>query len=242
MITKPQLFYQLRLWHRRISLALLVWVFFVACTGIALNHSQDFGLDKLPLPSAVARSVYGVEPAPIRSFYSASAWISQTGNSLYWQDTPLGYCPELLGVARVKGEIFAACSDSLSILTTQGEVIERQTASLGLPTPISAFGLCAGKPCLSHDGQNFSLDPQQYTWQQESASLESQPPGITPKGLRQRLEALTTPPDFKFERLIQDLHSGAFFGLGPWLMDIFAVALMAISLLGFGVWWLNRRR
>jgi hypothetical protein len=241
-INKTTLARILRKWHRRTSLTLLLWLLFVAITGIALNHATDFGFDSRPLPANLMSSVYGVEPPDTTSFYIAGAWLSHvTGNQLFWEKEPVGYCEGLVGVAAYQGEVYAACRETLYILGTEGQLIERINAGLGIGFPIERFGLCEGLPCTAGADGNSVLNPQQFAWQPTRSTLSPSVAAETPAGLASALKRINSPPDFRVQRLIRDLHSGAFFGLGPWLMDIFAVGLIGVALMGLGLWWSNRR-
>jgi len=243
LINKAKLARQLRNWHRRIGLFLLIWVFFVALTGISLNHAKDFGFDTAPLPPFILKSVYGVESPEVTSFYAGGGWLSHvTGNQLYWNKTALGFCQGLVGVASYNNEIYAACRDTVFILDTQGQVIERINAGYGIPLPIEQFGTCNDLPCIQIDGASQVFDPAMFSWVTSDAEFIGSKPDETPDGLGTYLKDLNSPPDFTLQRLVQDLHNGAFFGLGPWLMDIFAIGLMAMSAMGGFIWWLGRRR
>ena len=46
-----------------------------------------------------------------------------------------------------------------------------------------------------------------------------------------------------WQRLMQDLHSGRWFGgWGVWMMDIAAVILLLLAVSGLWMWWGKRRR
>lgn len=234
---------KISLWHRRIGLFLLVWVIFVALTGVALNHSKAFDLESLPLPRAILEGIYGIEPPEVESYFHKGDWLSLVaGDQLYRNRQRLGFCPGLRGAATLAGETYVACSDSLYLLDHRGEIIEQIGAGLGLPTPIDAFGHCGGQPCLESAGQVYRFDPADFSWSPGAAdSFEASVPGETPSGLYEDLARRNSPPDFNGERLVRDLHSGVFFGLGPWLMDLFALVLVTLSVTGLIQWWLRRR-
>jgi hypothetical protein len=242
LINKAKLSRTFRTWHRRLGLALLLWLLFVAVTGFLLNHSRDFGFDSKPLPTSVLAAVYGIESPETTSFYINGLWLSHvSGNQLYRDREPLGFCQGLKGTAEYQGEIYAACDETIYILTASGELIERINAGLGVPFPITGFGVCDELPCLEHGGQSYALNPTYLTWAETDTTLTPARAGETPQGLGAYLRDINSPPDFQIQRLVRDLHSGAFFGLGPWLMDLFAISLVAMSALGFSLWWSTRR-
>jgi uncharacterized iron-regulated membrane protein len=52
------------------------------------------------------------------------------------------------------------------------------------------------------------------------------------------LEALYRGRGLSVQRLLLDVHSGrAIARLGPWLMDVVGLALIAVSLFGLLLWW-----
>ena len=146
----------------------------------------------------------------------------------------------MAGLATLVDELYVGCIDSVYVLTGDGDVIEQLNAHLGLPVPIQRFGHCDNLPCLVSDERIFAFDPVGFKWNATASALQSTPADNTPAGLHARLQQQNAPQDFHLERLIRDLHSGLFFGLGPWLMDLFAITLMVLSITGFTMWWLTR--
>lgn len=222
---------------------LLLWILFVALTGAALNHTHHLSLDKVPLPASVLNSIYGVAPPQIISYPLGGHWVSLVGGEkIYLGIRETGYCTSLSGVGALGEELFAACEDSLYLFTRDGELIERMSASFGLPTPIARFGPCGDTLCLVSEQQHYRLDSGDYSWQPASdGAITLAAPGLLDPELRDTLIRANTPENFHLERLVKDLHSGVIFGLGPWLMDIFAIGIAALAFTGLTMWWRTRR-
>lgn len=215
----------------------------MALTGIGLNHSEDFGLDSIPLPTNFLKTVYGIEPPEINSFYLQGQWISLVGkHRLHLNRKPIGYCGALSGLSALDHEIYIGCSESVYIINDRGEIIEQLNARFGLPVPIDKFGSCNSTPCLISNGEQYILNTQSFSWQATKVDFQFLAPSTTPAGLGSFLQRQSSPQDFHLERLVRDFHSGLFFGLGPWLMDIFGIALMLLSITGLTIWWSSRRK
>lgn len=244
MLNKEALLRQLRLWHRRLGLTLLLWLVLVATTGIAINHTKDFALETKHMPRLVLETIYGISAPEIRSFAIEDRWFSLVAaQQLYVDDIPIGPCENFLGVAGYNGEYFAACRGVIFIVNSQGELLEKLAGGYGVPTPIDAFGLCDNSPCLQSRERLYRFDGVNFTWRPLATGMllpshVSQPP----EDLLRQLQAHHIPPDLGLERLLRDLHSGVFFGLGPWIMDLFAATILVLSLIGLALWILGRRR
>ena len=232
---------RLRRWHRGTGLFLLLWVLLVAVTGVALNHSAGLGLDKLRLTSPLLLRLYAIELKEPQGIPVDRHWLSVGGDrQLYLDALAIGHCERLDGAAVTEAGIYAACGDALMVIDRQGRIVERLPPP---PTPTndaSRFGLCAGSPCIETGDTQLALDPVHLTWQPTAAALSAPAPNSLPASLAQALRDQSIPAEFSWERLVRDVHSGAVAGIGPWLMDFFALALIFLSLTGIALWFTGR--
>ncbi|GIX31918.1 MAG: hypothetical protein KatS3mg124_2390 [Porticoccaceae bacterium] len=230
----------LRRWHRRLGLPLALWLAWLAASGVALNHGAALGLDRRPLPSWLAESLYGVAVEPPQGVALDELWLGVAGETLFAGERPVDRCSRLVGAARSGELVYAACPEAVYALTRNGELVEAMTA--GLPGVVASFGRCGELPCLVSGDTTFALDPVRLVWVPHPASPQVAPAAPPPPDLLPRLAARAVPAEFTWERLVRDLHSGALFGLGPWLADLFAVGLVLLSALGFALWRLSSPR
>lgn len=76
----------LALWHRRVALVVCVWLLVLAGSGLLINHSHDWGLDRSSLAVPLQRLLYGIEPDGEDSCHGAVALESDcAGDSISWE-------------------------------------------------------------------------------------------------------------------------------------------------------------
>ncbi len=237
-------------WHRRMGLAAAIFILLLSITGILLNHIDKFTWAKQPLKSSLLLAVYGVELPRLTSFAVDGHWISHAGGDyLYLDERDLAYCHGnglgLAGAVVYQQLWLVACGGELILFTPQGDVVERLGASYGVPQPLQGLGHCGDSVCLQAGDRYYLLDIEQLNWPQWDAALGSFN-AVTARELpahqRQALEARLLAGSISWERLLLDLHSGRFFQLGPWLMDLVGLFLIALAITGITMWYSGRRR
>ena len=199
---------RLRRGHRWVGVSVVVFVLFLAVSGIALNHSVSLGLDRRYVSWSWLLDAYGMEkPAP----YSGVV---------------------ILGPMVVVGD-----GHRVHVLLASGELVESIDLRALLPEPIERVGRAGDRPVLQSGGLLYRGDAEISVfepWDNGSEntiswSTEVQPDaaGLESLGAAWRGRGLTV------ERLLLDLHSGRILGrAGPLLMDLVAVFLIVLSLSG----------
>ncbi|MBQ0799184.1 MAG: PepSY domain-containing protein [Porticoccaceae bacterium] len=245
-------------WHRRLGITTAVFIILLSVTGIALNHSTKIGLADTPVRVGWLLSLYGLSTPDITSYAVGEHTLSHLGDDHLYLDTEkLSYCAGGLSGALVKQDIWvAACRDELLLLTPQGEVIERVGGAYGLPHPITAIGHCEEQLCLESEGQVYITDVDQlrFTRRSETGPSETVP---SEKGVASFESVATIKLDdelrralldsyygstITWERIVLDLHSGHLLQLGPWLMDMVGLLMIALAVTGITMWYKGRRR
>lgn len=238
-------------WHRRLGLALFVMVIWVSITGILLNHTDAFDLADQPVHQSWLLKLYGIERPAVTSYEVDHHWISHSGDHLYLDNQSITHCLGKfsgLGVASATEAspliMAAACGEDIVLLTSQGDILERLSNSLQLPSPISQLGQCdadkAKQICFSDSKNNYLLDTNASQWQITNHKIIALPTTEMPKNLQQELNK--TLVSLNWERVILDIHSGQILGWGPWLMDAVAILLIILGLSGIGIWVISKRR
>ncbi|NHO65523.1 hypothetical protein G8770_08230 [Aestuariicella hydrocarbonica] len=233
-------------WHRRIGLCVAVLVVFLSVTGILLNHTSALQLAQQPVRSLSLLNFYGVDVPKTRSFSVAGHWFSGDQNhNLYYNGYKLGSCQENLAGVLLVGDVFmVACDQELLFLDKEGNVVERLNHLYGLPVPIEQLGLCGESACLQVAGETLVVDVEQLRWPAYSAGEVSWSQAAElPEEIRQRVVHEQLGSSLSWERVVQDLHSGRFFGRwGVWLFDAAALLFLFLSLSGFWIWLASHRR
>lgn len=218
-------------WHRRIGMTAALFVLLLVVTGLLLNHTNDIGLDRVPLEHRWLRAHYGLGNAEADVVQAGQHRLAgrelQVRDGQLWLDSErLTDCPQLIGVMEKPDQVLVVCPDRLVLLTPDGQMIDQADSLRGIPAGLSAVAehgdsilLRQGKTSLGVDLADLSVHPVEaapdVAWQGSLAAMDAAP-----------VEAIT------WERVVLDLHSGRLFGrFGVWLVDLMALgaAVLAIS-------------
>jgi hypothetical protein len=236
-----------RRWHRKLGLTGIPLVIILLCTGILLNHSDDLGLDRIPLPRGLLNLVYGIPPSEAMVGFSAAGhWFTDRGNSLMFNSTPFAECDQPLKGAVAEGAfVIALCNDSLYLVTLEGQLVERLAEPVGLPQHL----LQIGSLLEASDADYVVLEGESEIWKLNLESLVStkvtgtvatvnwSKPTEYPNELAKEINSDLLADDINVERLILDIHAGRVLGtFGVLLVDFVAVLMAILALSGFLMW------
>jgi hypothetical protein len=233
----------LRPWHRRLGLASALFILLLVFTGVAINHSDDFGLDQTPVTQLWLLDYYGI-PAPK---HVATFSVLDTPNlpalhvtdNLLWQGKRVIFegTQTLISASYVTNMLVAIDAQQLYLFDTSGHLQETQNSSTGLPTDLLALVVVDNRVWLNTDAGVYQADEQLIDWQLT----------VPIKSLSWLIPNLQVDAEFiqharsahlNWQRVMLDLHSGRLFGsLTVWLWDLFALALLLVSLSGFWIWY-----
>lgn len=237
--------FSLFLWHRYIGLVAAVFVILLSITGIMLNHTSQLSLDHTPVKSAWILSLYNIEiPEPV-SFKLETHTLSQLGDQLFINETPVGEsASRLVGGIDAEGMIVAAFAAEVRLYTTDAELVEKLSLKRRMNTPLSAVGKNAdGHLILLAGGQAWRTDtlfeklipvnPAAATFIAANTTLNN--------AVRKQLERHYAGHDITLERVTLDLHSGRLFGaFGVVVADIAAILLIILAASGVWLWGLRK--
>lgn len=231
-------------WHRRIGVGLLLFVLLMVISGVAINHGDDWQLDKKYIHNAALLQHYGIPEAGIRSFAIGGDWLSQlAGSALYFNEREIGRCETALLGALAHDEFIAVlCAQRLQLYSPSGELLDDIGVDLGLPAASSAIALVAGKILLRAEVA-YEFDPLGFDFTVQNVAPTELPwstSGPAPLALQKIMQANFRGDGISVERLLLDAHSGRLFGrAGVLLVDFLALLLLLIA--GSGVWvWMTK--
>jgi len=232
------------LWHRRAGLAAIVLVVIIAITGIMLNHTEQLGLDRTYVDSALVLDWYGLQPdgKPL-SFAANNHIISQWQQQVFFDDKVITSTEQSLhGIYGSEQFIALAFDDELLLLSDQGEVVEHSPVTFGR---IRRLGSKNSRAVIETSNQQYyQSDANIIEWTATSNdNITWSEPAAIDNAQREALLHAYRGKGLSLERVILDLHSGRIFGhYGVYLMDAAAIALLWLSLSGLWVWWSRRQK
>jgi hypothetical protein len=210
-------------WHRRLALGAVAWLAILAATGLAVNHANDWGLDRKPLPGKLHSGLYRIG-------------VSERNHCPPAVDAA-GYCDQLFAEFDF-GEIHVLLGpERLLMLDAGGRLIESMpAATLGLRRIEAGFS--TGRDLFLRDDERTihtdadllewrALGPGEYS-QQESWDWRSASDSVA---------------DVTWERLLLDVHAARF--LGPFAQaftDLMAGLTLLLALSGVWLYLLKRSR
>ena len=235
----------LRVWlrrsHRWLGLAAVFFVLLLSITGIALNHSDDWGLDRRYIESEWLLDAYGIEaPAVTASFADGDHGATLLGSRLYVDGRELPFeADALTGLVVLDPLVIVATGTSVVLLTVDGEVVQQLELSAELPGPIDRLGRNAEGAVIESrqvlllsdmDVTGFapSADVNEITWSGAAAVSQA---ALT------ELQTLYRGRGLSVERLLVEVHSGRILSrAGPLVLDIVGGGLIILSISGLVVW------
>ncbi len=236
----------LRTWHRRLGLFSAFVVILLCVTGLLLNHTDALRLDERYLAHDGLRALYGLPSLDVAHFeLPEGRWLSvSSGKRVYLDAEPVLRCDAgFTGYALVPEGLLIGCAQRVAMLSRDGRLLDELTSSFGLPVPLSHFSECDSTPCFRVGAQSYTLDTLTFEFHPTDTSPVSISPGKAPTRLADQVRVAANGQGVHWERLLLDVHAGRFLGpLGPWILDLFALSFLALTLTGFWLWWKSPRK
>lgn len=217
----------------------VVFVLFLAISGITLNHATDLGLDRRYVNWSWLLDAYGIQsPPPSGSFVDTGYRATLLGERLFLNGQDTGQrVAALVGFIAVEPLVLAVGQQTAHILTTDGDLVEIMDLSAVLPGPIERVGRAGNRAIVQSNSELFRSDPgiaMFAPWHREPEtdiqwSAESSPDAAE----RVALDAAWRGHGLTVERILLDLHSGRLFALpGTLFMDLIALCMIVLGVSG----------
>ncbi|MBW8189883.1 PepSY domain-containing protein [Neiella marina] len=226
-------------WHRRVGLFVALLALILCVTGVLLQHTERFKLDRTYLTAPWLLNWYNYPEPRVDAIQLSQQQVRQIDDQILLAQTIVGQSKgQLWGAAETSETVLIASGHVLIWLTLDGEIIDV------MPTPIAE-----ASSTLARTGEQFQIwtpngwliaDPELSNWQAGPDPGEL-PLAVEPSDFRQA----ALPPELSvgvsLERLLLDLHSGRLFGfIGVLLMDLASIGLVLLAISGCWL-WLRRR-
>lgn len=242
---KPQKFYAR--WHRRSGIISAFFVLLLAVSGIFLNHSQQFGLDRIFVSSPVILKFYGAGVSDVSSVQVDGRWLSKAGGFIYFDDQRLDTCSgRFAGAVQLEEYWVAACGNELLLYTYEQQLVEKLGAESPLPFPVERIGTCQAELCVASGGKVYQLDLNQLSQREfdgeEGHSLLWSSPVEPPEQIKVKLAGASPTDRVSWQTLLLDIHAGRFMGgIGPYVLDVVAFLFIVFSITGIYMWFKGQR-
>ncbi len=237
------------LWHRWLGLAAAIPLFIAALTGLALNHTEDLGLDQRHLDQDWLLDWYGIRPpGEALGFPLEGRWLTWLGGQLFLDRHPVDDSerpPVGAVLSESAGLLVVALPDALRLYTPEGERVEELPAGVALPGHPLRLGITADGAIVLETGEGrFVADEALLQWSPATGQAVQWSGGAPPPpALAQALERAWRGQGLPLERVVLDLHSGRILGgAGVLIMDAAAVLVLLLAPTGVYLWIRARRR
>ena len=225
------------------GLAAVLFVLLLSVTGVALNHSSDWQLDRRYVDWPWFSTALGVSvPDPSSSFADRGHRVTLLGRRAYFDSRDISReLDSLNGLVTLDQFAVVATRGAVLLLTLDGELVEYIDLTSDLPGPIRRLGLVNERPLLEAGGVYFISDADVTgfaPWPMEDRgdviwSTASDP---APAELA-AIEDLYRGRGLTVERLLIEIHSGRIVGAsGPIFLDLVAAILIVLSISGLVIW------
>jgi hypothetical protein len=243
--SRAKLLRSLYLWHRYLGLSAALFVILLAITGLALNHTEALDMDATHVQSDLLLDWYGIHaPEKFTSFSAGNIVFSEVNQHIYQETKRLvDLSAPLLGAVTKEGFIILASRDQLTLLSSDGEVIEHLGSAAGVPAGMQSIGTAGDDRIVIRAAHGYYLTDESFLEWEETDTIEAAWSGQTPTPpeLAAALRKAYRGSGLTLERIILDLHSGRILGnAGVLLVD--AAAILFLILAFSGVWLWGRRR
>lgn len=234
----------LRKWHRQLGIFTAIFLIFISISGIALNHTNALSLAHISINQPWLLNHYGIKPPEVTQFYQDEFY--HTDQFVWFNNKLLVETDHpIIGLTTYQNYLLVITQRTLLIFTKQGEMVDKLTASLGLPENISKIAIQGSHVVLQTNEGYFQSSEELLEWQSVQFimppkwlnTIDVEVEVITDAQTRHQAQFLS------WERVILDAHSGRIFGdFGVLFMDLIGVMLILLSISGLYIWLRYQRK
>ena len=229
-------------WHKRMGIVSALFVMLLVVTGILLNHTDSLEMQNIFVKNKLILNAYDINPQKEPyGFVVDNYWISKVEDRVYFNQQELIETAEkLVGVISTDEFMVIALDESLLLVTTSGDIVERLTGSEGVPGGIQFIGKDKDNEIVIRTVHgDYIADFDNTNWQRiEEINALWSTVDVMPDDLKQKLLELYRGRGLSLERIVLDLHSGRIFGgWGVFLVDVMAILFFLLALSGTWMWF-----
>jgi hypothetical protein len=249
MINKHLVIRLVRHWHARIGVLAAIFFLFLAVTGVALNHTEQFTLAKIKISNPSLIHWYGLKTeVPEIGFITAHGTVVNVDglSVLGAHRLPIADA-QLIGVRDWQGMLVLASRKALYLINPEGQLVDTLTNEALPNQMIKNIGVY-GQNLVINTSAGAYLTEDAIGWQPitEIADIENSVDWSSPVSLDKTYQQKLSEhfqPSLPLERVLLDVHSGRILGqYGPFIMDLVAILLMVLSISGVWIYIRSVRR
>ena len=242
---RAKLLRSLYIWHRYIGLSAALFVVILSVSGLALNHTESLGMDSTHVQSESLLNWYGIHAPDGLSSYAADSVLYTEINNLVFRDTEIIHeiTAPLVGTIAYQDFIVIASRDHITLLSTDGGLIESIGSAGGVPAGMKAIGTTTDGAIAIKAAHGYYLTDDSFLEWTETDAVDAtwSVLSATPPALTRALQTAYRGNGLPLERVVLDLHSGRILGkAGVLLVDAAAILFLLLALSGIWLW--SRRR
>ena len=229
--------------HRYVGLGICIFLVHLAITGIFLNHSIGLRLDKTFITWPWLLNQYNLTvPEPANIFTIGKNNFSTIDGEVFFNDKPIFLAEEqLLGVSQNQDTFILASSSTITMISNDGYIINKENA---LPFTVKNIGIF-GDEVVINDSEDkiWSSESINGVWEltENRAVQWSMEGSITPIN-HEKIRKYFVGDGVSLEQVILDFHSGAIFQkAGKLFFDIISILLIILSFTGIWLWTIKRK-
>lgn len=229
-------------WHRRIGVSIALPILVIAITGMVLNHSRFFNLEKTYVTNKAILNWYGMTPRkPALSIsLNEERWISGLDGLLFVNKNLVAdEATKPTGGGVINKTLAISTEDAVYLLREKSNKLIEKLGNESLPPgKIVASKVKNKKFLLDTTSGQFYTDANFGEFIPENRNpLSSVTYSELPTDIHSKILENWRGRGLSLWRVILDIHDGAFFGkIGSLLADISAIALILLVLSGFYNW------
>jgi len=228
-------------WHKRTGITVSMILIFLVFTGFFLQHSNDLSLDNSYLTNQQLLKIYGIESQPITAFKTKNHWVTFANGSTYLDKQFLDYVDalELTGAVETKGKIILASASEIYITENDGRLIDELYITDRVTETIQGLSINnKGEVIILGSSENWLFDKDFLNISKyKKPSTKAVSAGNIDNDLGRYIQKDSLKRIITWERFMQDLHSGRFFGqAGIYFMDIISLLLLVLAVTGIILW------
>ncbi len=242
-----------RNWHGLLGVIVAIPLLALTITGLLLNHSEELNLTEVEVRSEWVLERYGFEtdqPVVAKSLVGGG-FISTVAGDLVYRGAIVGSAKDsLIGGAHVQNGLCIATETEVHYFDDDGKLVET-LGSTSLPSGViqnvgrdqnqllvlQLTGETGVEKTVRFDSELIQATEEivdGVEWSEEKSLSDTE---------RDQVHQALISEGMPLDRLILDLHSGRFFGdVGKWLLTLFSLLLILVSISGLVVFFRNQTR